>query len=61
MTRKQALPDDPVVREVRATRQRLWKEAGGTFDGLLKLLDRTVPKRSSKKRTRRPRVRATGT
>ena len=58
MTRKQAPPDDPVVREVRATRQRLWKEAGGTFDGLLKLLDRTVPKRSNKKRRRRGVARA---
>lgn len=52
MMRKQAAQDDPVVQEVRAIRQRLWKQGGGTFDGLLKLLDRTVPMRSNKKRTR---------
>jgi len=53
MARKRIPKDDPVVLQVRAIRQRLWKQAGGTFDGLLELLDRTVPKRSSTKRRRR--------
>jgi hypothetical protein len=53
MTSKRTPTEDPVVREVRAIRQRLWKEAGGTFAGLLKLLDRTVPKRRA--RPKRPR------
>jgi cytochrome c-type biogenesis protein CcmH/NrfG len=61
MTPKRIPKDDPVVLQVRAIRQRLWKQAGGTFDGLLKLLDRTVPKRSRTRRTRRRRARVSGT
>lgn len=54
MARKQSsVQDDPVVREVREARQKLWQEAGGTIEGLLRLLDERVPKRrkrSSRKR-----------
>lgn len=45
MNRKATLPQDPVVREVRQARQKLWKQAGGTMEGLLRLLDERVPKR----------------
>ena len=37
MKKKRSWPEDPVVREVREVRQRLWKEAGGTIKGLIKL------------------------
>lgn len=52
MTRKRAIAEDPVVLEVRAIRNRLWKKAGGTFAGLLSLLDQSIPRRSTKKRNR---------
>ncbi|MBI4640291.1 MAG: hypothetical protein HY731_06330 [Candidatus Tectomicrobia bacterium] len=29
---------DPIVEELHQTRQRIWKEAGGTWEGLLKYL-----------------------
>lgn len=38
MKNSRRFEDDPVVAEVRAIRARLWKEAGGTIDGFLKLL-----------------------
>jgi hypothetical protein len=41
--RKRQALDDPVVREIREVRQRLWQQAGGTISGLLRLLDQTVP------------------
>ena len=39
--------DDPVVAEVRAVRARLWREAGGTVDGLIRLLEgcKLLPRR----------------
>jgi hypothetical protein len=45
MKKKCSWPEDPVVREVRQIRQRLWKEAGGTIEGLTRLLDREKPAR----------------
>ncbi len=61
MTRKTQWPDDPVVREVRQARAKLWKEAGGTIEGLMELVhsraaqlrDKTRAKKS-RGRTRRP-------
>lgn len=53
MKRRKRVLDDPVVREVRGVRQRLWKQAGGTFEGLLKLLDETVPKKPRRRRRSR--------
>jgi hypothetical protein len=48
--------DDPVVREVRAVRQKLWKQAGGTIDGYLRLMDaRTTERAASTRRTGRRR------
>ncbi len=43
MKKKTAPPEDPVVAEVRAIRRKIWKEAGGTFEGLQRYLDRVVP------------------
>jgi hypothetical protein len=37
---KKKIVDDPVVAEVRAIRAKLWKEAGGTVEGLIALLNR---------------------
>jgi len=48
------LPDDPVVREVRRIREQVWQEAGGTIEGLLRLLDREVPRRPKRRRRKRP-------
>jgi hypothetical protein len=57
-------PNDPVVAEVRAIRAKLWKEAGGTFEGLMELIRRRserehLPGRSSEHRgqSTRPRKR----
>lgn len=43
--------DDPVVSEVRRIRARIWRDAGGTPEGLIKLLD----ERQSSTKTSRPR------
>lgn len=62
MRSKKKLPGDPVVAEVRAVRQQLWREAGGTMEGLLRLLDeiepvapkvRPQPRRTKTRRRRR--------
>jgi hypothetical protein len=37
MRTRRSWPDDPVVREVREARAKLWKEAGGTIEGLMRL------------------------
>lgn len=50
MTRKDAWPDDPVVREVRKARARLWKEAGGNIDGLMELVHRRMARLRRKKK-----------
>jgi hypothetical protein len=44
MKRRRALPEDPVVAEVRAARRRRPKKAGETVDALLVLLDWTIPR-----------------
>jgi len=51
MSRKDQWPDDPVVREVREARARLWKEAGGTFAGLQRLVAQRVGRMRRSKRT----------
>ena len=58
MKRKTLLPEDPVVQEVRSIRADLWREAGGTVAGLIRLLEqRKRPKRkpttAGSRRTRR--------
>ena len=56
MRRKETWPDDPVVREVREARARLWKEAGGTFEGLQRLVAERVSKmKRTKSKRRTPR------
>ncbi len=45
MKKNAILSEDPVVHEVRQARQKLWNQAGGTMEGLLRLLDERVPKR----------------
>ena len=54
MSKKDQWPDDPVVREVREARAKLWKEAGGTFEGLRRLVAKRVGriKRSKPQRRR---------
>lgn len=37
------LVEDPVVEEVRAIRAELWREAGGTVAGLIRLLEQRKP------------------
>ena len=49
MKRRHPIPEDPVVKEVRAARRKLWERAGGTFEGLLRLLDEIVPASPPKK------------
>ena len=51
MKRKPRLAEDPVVAEVRAIRADLWREAGGTVAGLIRLLEQR----------RRPKPRPTPT
>ena len=53
MKAKSSVLDDPVVREVRQARQKLWREAGGTIEGLLRLLDERVAKRRKRGSTKR--------
>ena len=55
MGARKSFPEDPVVREVREIRRRLWAEAGGTVEGLLRLLDQRMPacKRKSTSRKRK--------
>jgi hypothetical protein len=52
--------DDPVVSEVRQARQELWRRAGGTLGGMIRLLDEmtgVTAKRKSTKGKRRGRTR----
>ncbi len=53
MRKKRAMREDPVVAEVRAIRTKLWQEAGASVDGLLRLLDRTVPRKRPARRSAR--------
>jgi len=46
---KPRLAEDPVVAEVRSIRAELWREAGGTVAGLIRLLE--PGKRSRRKPT----------
>lgn len=39
MKKRRVLTEDPVVEEVRAIRADLWRQAGGTVTGLMRLLD----------------------
>jgi len=51
MRKNAFLIDDPVVREVREARAKLWKEGGGTIAGFIRVV---------KQRTARKRRRGTG-
>ena len=52
--RKKTMVDDPVVAEVRRIRAQIWKEAGGTAEGLIKLLNERQPVvRGGRARTKR--------
>ena len=58
MKKEPQLAEDPVVEEIRSIRADLWREAGGTVAGLIRLLEqRKPPKRrptaSRSKRTPR--------
>jgi hypothetical protein len=60
MTGRSDKQDDPVVSEVRQSRQELWRRAGGTLGGLIRLLDEMTggaSKRKSTKGNRRVRTR----
>lgn len=48
--KKKAPADDPVIEEVRAVRAQLWREAGGTPEGLIALLNERWPVRGRRKR-----------
>ena len=50
MKSKPRLAEDPVVKEIRSIRAELWREAGGTVAGLIRLLEqRKPPKRQNSK------------
>lgn len=51
MSKRPEPQEDPVVTEVRAIRARMWKEAGGTIAGYLRLLDQEHSGRKPKRRT----------
>ncbi len=53
MKKSTRLSKDPVVDEVRTIRRKLWTQAGSTVEGLIDLLNHSVPPR------RRRRVRRT--
>jgi len=55
--RKDHWPDDPVVREVREARAKLWKEGGGTIEGFIAVVHRRAAELLPKKKTRRRRAR----
>jgi hypothetical protein len=48
MRKRTKLPEDPVVEEVRSIRRALWEEAGGTVEGLIRIIEQQT------KRRRRP-------
>lgn len=52
-------PDDPVVEEVRRARRELWKQAGGTLEGLSRLVKRLAQGKSACRKRRGRAVRAT--
>jgi len=57
MSKKDQWPDDPVVREVREARARLWKEGGGTFEGFRRVVAECVGRiKRSKPKKRRIKV-----
>lgn len=59
MPKRSTIPEDPVVREVRAIRQALWKKGGGTVAGLLRAIEEFAPPlKRRKRRLRRHRVRS---
>lgn len=58
MKKKTRLVEDPVVDEVRSIRAALWREAGGTVAGLIRLIEQCKPPNrgpaaSSRRRTGR--------
>ena len=54
--RRNGLPEDPVVAEVRAARQKLWRLGGGTVSGFFRaareLLAAPAPKRKASARAK---------
>ena len=46
-------PDNPVVDEVRAIRAEIWREAGSTPEGLIRLLQASRKARAKKPRAKR--------
>lgn len=47
------LEEDPVVREVRAARARLWQEGGATMSGLSRLVKRRAAAIRKRRQTRK--------
>ncbi len=58
MKPRSSTKEDPVVAEVRAIRAELWREAGGTVEGLLKLIgaEHRARQRRRPQRARRTRT-----
>lgn len=50
------LAEDPVVEEVRTIRAELWREAGGTVAGLIRLLEQRKPPKRRPTATRSKRT-----
>ena len=52
-TKMKSVLDDPVVREVREARARLWREGGGTIEGYIRAVHETMEGVRPRTRTRR--------
>lgn len=61
MSRRQDLLEDPVVEEIRAIRRRMQEEAGGTLEGLLKLINDRAAARGAALKAARKTVRSSKT
>jgi hypothetical protein len=60
MTGRSDKQDDPVVSEVRQARQELWRRAGGTLGGMIRLLDEMTSGATKRKSTKGKRRLRTG-
>ncbi len=47
MKHKERQPGDPLIREIREVRQRLWQEGGGTVSGLMRVVERSLADRKT--------------
>ena len=53
-------PDDPVIEEIRAIRRKLWKEAGGTVQGYIRLIQNLAREAPAAKQVQKRKPRGKG-